>query len=101
MVKIRSYNDFNKQYVYYPLEKKDISKGFVIYQKNDNFNLKLLHLTLEKLNDFLKKEEKFNYKFFTKVNINNFIIDKSIINKKDTIVVKLPFYFKINNIYKL
>lgn len=100
MEKIKSYNEYKKQYVFYPLEENDISKGYIIYKKNEKFKLKLLHLTLIKLKEFLKKED-LNFKFYTKININNFNIDRSIFNEKDTIVVKLPFFIKINNIYKI
>ena len=101
MERIKSFNNFNNRYVYYPIENEDIEKGFLFYDKSRKYNLKLLHTNLKKLKEFLNIEKNLDFKYFTKIPLRNFIIDDTIINEKGTISVKLPYYFQINNIYKL
>jgi hypothetical protein len=98
MERINYFNNFENNYVYYPIENEDIEKGFLFYDRSRKYNLKLLHTNVKK---FLSFEKTLNFKYFTKISLRNFIIDDTIINKKGTISVKLPFCFEINNIHKL
>lgn len=60
MEKIKNYNEFQKHYIYYPIEKEDIEKGFLFYDKSKKFNLKLLHTNLKKLKEsFSRKRFRF------------------------------------------
>lgn len=97
---IKSFNKY-KKVIYYPLEEEDIERGFLYYKRSRKFKLKLLHTSLKKLRIFLRKEKQLDFKYYTKLSTNNFIIDDTIINREGEIAVKLPFYFQINKIYKL
>lgn len=90
--------------VYYGLTEEEIKLSEIIYKQNKNYYIKGINLSLKGLKRFLMDNKMQNIiKYYTKVNLNNFIIDKNIIkdNDYDMIGVKIPFKFKIDKIYKI
>lgn len=88
--------------IYYGLTEKESKQEYLCYEKNENYDGKLVHLTLQSLKKLIKEEKlEETIKYYAIIPISNFEIINNIINAKDTVVIKIPFKFKINEVYTL
>ncbi len=90
--------------VYYGLTEEESKFENIVYKKNKDYNKKSVNTSLKGLKTFINDNNLSKIiKYYVKLPVDNFIVCKNILKDKkyDMIVVKLPYKFEINKIYKI